>query len=184
MVYSFYNAIYAAMSAIFLYFWFYPPPLACTTPIDTYLQLLVSYLHSRTKSQQNGLLCACRRRIAHSCRPSCAQKHARTTYWNLEVAYWKGMVPPCLVLVINDNPYGLMVALSYTWKVIHKQCLKTICWFQGWKKKIICWPRCYSWSYPKIGHVRVEPIASMSWRRRLCEHSCCLQDIIFMKREG
>ena len=27
---------------------------------------------------------------------------------------WKSMVPQCLVLVINDNPYGLMVALSYT----------------------------------------------------------------------
>ena len=23
------------------------------------------------------------------------------------------MEPPCVVLVINDNPYGLMVALSY-----------------------------------------------------------------------
>ena len=30
----------------------------------------------------------------------------------------------------------------------------------------------YSWSYPKIGHVRDEPIASTSWRRRLCGHSC------------
>ena len=27
-------------------------------------------------------------------------------------------------------------------------------------------------NYPKIGHVRVELIASMSWRRRLCDHSC------------
>jgi hypothetical protein len=25
----------------------------------------------------------------------------------------KGHVPPCVVLVINDNPYGLMFALSY-----------------------------------------------------------------------
>jgi hypothetical protein len=36
----------------------------------------------------------------------------------------------------------------------------------------MCWPRCYSRIYPKIGHVSVEPIASMSWRRRLCGHSC------------
>ena len=27
-------------------------------------------------------------------------------------------------------------------------------------------------NYPKIGHVRVELIASMSLRRRLCDHSC------------
>ena len=27
-------------------------------------------------------------------------------------------------------------------------------------------------NYPKIGHLRVEHIASMSWRRRLCDHSC------------
>lgn len=32
-------------------------------------------------------------------------------------------------------------------------------------------PKCFSRNYPKIGHVRVELIASMSWRRRLCEHS-------------
>jgi hypothetical protein len=25
----------------------------------------------------------------------------------------KGHVPPCVVLVINDNPYGLMFALSH-----------------------------------------------------------------------
>ena len=36
----------------------------------------------------------------------------------------------------------------------------------------MCWQRGCSWSYPKIGHVRDEPIASMPWRRRLCEHSC------------
>ena len=27
-------------------------------------------------------------------------------------------------------------------------------------------------NYPKIGHVWVELIACMSWRRRLCDHSC------------
>jgi hypothetical protein len=36
----------------------------------------------------------------------------------------------------------------------------------------MCWPRWYSRIYPKIGLVSVELIASMSWRRRLCEHSC------------
>ena len=39
-------------------------------------------------------------------------------------------------------------------------------------KESLCRPRCYSRNYPKIGHVRVELIASMSWRRRLCDHSC------------
>ena len=34
------------------------------------------------------------------------------------------------------------------------------------------WPKCFSRNYPKIGHVWVELIASMSWRRRLCDHSC------------
>jgi len=40
------------------------------------------------------------------------------------------MVSPCVVLVINDNPYGLMFALSYTCRVVHRQCLKSICWIQ------------------------------------------------------
>ena len=46
-----------------------------------------------------------------------------------------------------------------------------IWWRQGWKKKkkkmknIKWWPRC-SRSDPKIGHERVEPIASVSWRIR------------------
>jgi hypothetical protein len=29
------------------------------------------------------------------------------------VVFVKGHVPPCVVLVINDNPYRLMFALSY-----------------------------------------------------------------------
>ena len=39
-------------------------------------------------------------------------------------------------------------------------------------KESLCRPRCYSRNYPKIGHLRVELIASMSWRIRLCDHSC------------
>jgi hypothetical protein len=34
----------------------------------------------------------------------------------------KEHVPPCVILVINDNPYGLMFALS------------SICWFRGCMK--------------------------------------------------
>ena len=39
-------------------------------------------------------------------------------------------------------------------------------------KESLCRPRCHSRNYPKIGLVRVELIASISWRRRLCDHSC------------
>ena len=32
-------------------------------------------------------------------------------------------MPSCVVLVINDNLYGLMFALSYTSGNVHRQCL-------------------------------------------------------------
>src|SRR3954462_9329790 len=67
----------------------------------------------------------------------------------------KGHVPLCLVLVIDDNLYGLMVSLSYTLRFVHRQRLKIIWWLQGCKMKITCRPRCSSWSYPKIGQVDV-----------------------------
>ena len=41
------------------------------------------------------------------------------------------VLPPCLVLVIDDNLYGLMVALSYIEGFVHRHFLKSICWFQG-----------------------------------------------------
>ena len=43
-----------------------------------------------------------------------------------------------------------------------------MCWFQGVYELTKVLLR----NYPKIGHVSVELIASMSWRRRLCDHSC------------
>ena len=43
-----------------------------------------------------------------------------------------------------------------------------MCWFQGGYKLSKVLLR----NYPNIGHVSVELIASMSWRRRLCDHSC------------
>ena len=39
-------------------------------------------------------------------------------------------------------------------------------------KEFMRWTKFFSRNYPKIGHVRVELIAIMSWRRRLCDHSC------------
>ena len=74
------------------------------------------------------------------------------------------VVPPCVVLVIDDNLYGLTVAVSYIWRICWSPCV-------GFKE-FMRWPKCFSRNYPKIGHVWVELIASMSWRRRLCDHSC------------
>ena len=39
-------------------------------------------------------------------------------------------------------------------------------------KESLCWPRWHSRNYSKIGHVSVELIANMSWRRKLYDHSC------------
>ena len=43
-----------------------------------------------------------------------------------------------------------------------------MCWFQG----VYVVTKVLLRNYPKIGHVTVELIASMSWRIRLCDHSC------------
>ena len=50
----------------------------------------------------------------------------------------KGHAPLFLVLVIDDNLYGLMVSLSYTLRFVHRQRLKIIWWLQGCKMKITC----------------------------------------------
>ena len=39
-------------------------------------------------------------------------------------------VAPCVVLVINDNPYGLMFALRYPYRSCHKKWLEFMCWTQ------------------------------------------------------
>ena len=41
-------------------------------------------------------------------------------------------VAPCVVLVINDNPYGLMFVLSYSCRFVHWHRLNSMCWIQGW----------------------------------------------------
>ena len=38
---------------------------------------------------------------------------------------------PCMVLVINDNLYGLIFVLSYIRRCVHMSCLISICWNQG-----------------------------------------------------
>ena len=47
---------------------------------------------------------------------------------------WAGesaWLPPCMVLVINDNLYGLMFVLSYICRCVQLSCLISICWSQG-----------------------------------------------------
>ena len=95
----------------------------------------------------------------------------------------RAFVPPCVVLVIDDNPYGLMVALSYTLGFVHMHCLKTIRWFQGYMKEIMCWPRCYTRNYPKIGHEELSLLQACLEEEDCVSIHVYLQDIIFMKRE-
>ena len=42
------------------------------------------------------------------------------------------MMPPCVVLVINDNPYGLMFLLRYSRRFSHRHHLNSMFWIQGW----------------------------------------------------
>ena len=51
------------------------------------------------------------------------------------------------------------------------------------KKKSMWWPSYYSRSYPMIGHMWVEHIASMSWRKGLCDHSWLSSRHHLLKRE-
>ena len=44
----------------------------------------------------------------------------------------KGILPLCVVLVINDNPYGLMFSLSLYEGIFHRYYLYSICWIQVW----------------------------------------------------
>jgi hypothetical protein len=43
----------------------------------------------------------------------------------------KGTLPLCVVLIINDNPYGLIFSLSLYEVIAHKNCLKSMCWIQA-----------------------------------------------------
>ena len=67
-------------------------------------------------------------------------------------------VPPCFVLGIDDNLYGLIVALSYIKGFVHRLFLEYMCWFQG----EFVLTKVLLRNYPKISHVRVKLIASMS----------------------
>ena len=44
----------------------------------------------------------------------------------------KGILPLCVVLVINDNPYGLMFSLSLYEGIFHRYYLYSMCWIQVW----------------------------------------------------
>ena len=83
-------------------------------------------------------------------------------FWNWWKSRWTN---GCLELYLK------VLSIGFSWST----CV-------GFKESL-CRPRCYSRNYPKIGHVSVELAAIMSWRRKLCDHSC-LPSRHQMKRIG
>ena len=78
-------------------------------------------------------------------------------------------LPPCVVLVINDNPYGLMFTLRYSyrscpWENIGVHVLDSWRWHDDQ-----CSIQGFIW---RMVMCRFELIASMAWKRRLSEFSC------------
>ena len=72
------------------------------------------------------------------------------------------MVPPCVVLVINDNPYGLMFALRYSYRFFHMHRLNSMCWIQGWMpSRSLIIMDIFDMIKKKNGHDSVEHFASM-----------------------
>ena len=54
---------------------------------------------------------------------------------------------PCVVLVINDNPYGLMFALRYFCRFVHRHHFGSMCWIQEEdhrRNQGVC-PICFRW---------------------------------------
>jgi hypothetical protein len=52
--------------------------------------------------------------------------------WLFEQCRCKGILPLCVVLVINDNPYGLIFSLSLYEGIFHRFYLLSMCWIQVW----------------------------------------------------
>ena len=70
---------------------------------------------------------------------------------------------PCVILVINDNPYGLMLSLRYSRRFVHTHHLNSICWIQGWMpSRSLLIMHIFDVIKKKNGHDNVEHIASMS----------------------
>ena len=69
-------------------------------------------------------------------------------------------MPSCVVLVINDNLYGLMFALRY----LYRSC--------PWELEDYMMTKVLSKALYEEWSPRVELIASMAWKRSLSEHSC------------
>ena len=94
-------------------------------------------------------------------------------YTALSHGSWKCMMPPCVVLVINDNTYGLMFSFRYFCRFVHRHHLNSMCWIQGWMpSRSLLIMNIFDMIKKKNGHDNIEHIASMSWRKILCEHSC------------
>ena len=59
----------------------------------------------------------------------------------------RAWLPPCVVLVINDNPYGLMFALRYSCRFVYRHHFGSMCWIQEEdhrRNQGVC-PICFRW---------------------------------------
>ena len=66
-------------------------------------------------------------------------------------------VAPCVVLVINDNPYGLMFALRYSYRSCPQERLEFMCWtLEAYKMTKILFKGLYEeWSYVELSTLQV-----------------------------
>ena len=93
---------------------------------------------------------------------------------------WKSMLPPCVVLVINDNPYGLMFALRYFYRSCPQEILEFMCWTLLAFHVGHCFIQGFKW---RMVMYRVELIASMSWRKGFGDLSLLSSRHHHMKKE-
>ena len=73
-------------------------------------------------------------------------------------------VAPCVVLVINDNPYGLMFALRYPYRSCPREVIEVHVLYSSSFHDDHCYIQEFIW---RMVMYRVEHIASMSWRKGL-----------------
>ena len=89
-------------------------------------------------------------------------------------------LPPCVVLVINDNPYGLMFTLRYSYRSCPLEMFGVHVLDSRRLHDDQCSTQGFIW---RMVMCRVELTSSMAWNRRLSEQSCLPpQAIIHIKR--
>ena len=70
---------------------------------------------------------------------------------------------PYVVLVINNNPYGLMFVFRYSYRFVHRHHLNSMCWIRGWMpSRSLLIMNIFDMIKKKNDHDNVEHIASMS----------------------